>query len=148
MIVMEIPSGHARQVEMQELNVAGPSSCPLPYPTLAGSPPAPIRRPLGRALGRALLALTAALGMGAAALSAQGGGAIVAAPDRDPRIHAIIDAASAARVEADIRTLANFGTRNTMSDTLSDTRGIGASRRWIKAEFDRISEACGGCLEV
>jgi hypothetical protein len=44
--------------------------------------------------------------------------------------------------------LAGFGTRNTYSDTLSDTRGIGAARRWIKAEFDRISAACGGCLEV
>src|SRR5690606_11748331 len=36
----------------------------------------------------------------------------------------------------------------TLSDTVSDTRGIGAARRWIKAEFDRISAACGGCLEV
>ncbi len=52
------------------------------------------------------------------------------------------------RVEADIRTLAGFGTRNTFSDTLSDTRGIGAARRWIKAEFDKISADCGGCLEV
>ena len=44
--------------------------------------------------------------------------------------------------------LAGFGTRNTFSDTLSTTRGIGAARRWIKAEFDRISAACGGCYEV
>jgi hypothetical protein len=35
-----------------------------------------------------------------------------------------------------------------MSDTTSDTRGIGAARRWIKAEFEAISEECGGCLEV
>ena len=72
----------------------------------------------------------------------------VDAPATDLRIFDIVDAASAERVEADIRTLAGFGTRNTMSDTLSDTRGIGAARRWIKDEFDRISEACGGCLEV
>ena len=51
-------------------------------------------------------------------------------------------------MEADIRTLAGFGTRNTFSDTLSATRGIGAARRWIKAEFDRISASCGGCYEV
>lgn len=70
------------------------------------------------------------------------------APATDLRIYEIIDAASPERVEADIRTLAGFGTRNTMSDTLSDTRGIGAARRWIKAEFDRISADCGGCLEV
>jgi Zn-dependent M28 family amino/carboxypeptidase len=61
---------------------------------------------------------------------------------------AIVDSVSADRIEADIRRLAGFGTRNTMSDTLSDTRGIGAARRWIHAEFERISGACSGCLEV
>ena len=66
----------------------------------------------------------------------------------DPRIHAIVDSASAERIERDIRTLAGFGTRHTMSDTLSATRGIGAARRWIHAEFTRIARACGGCLEV
>lgn len=69
-------------------------------------------------------------------------------PQTDPRIHDIVAAASPERVEADIRMLAGFGTRNTFSDTLSSTRGIGAARRWIKAEFERISEACGGCYEV
>jgi len=69
-------------------------------------------------------------------------------PQADPVIYEIIDAASPERVEADIRTLAGFGTRNTYSDTLSTTRGIGAARRWIKSEFDAISAACGGCLEV
>src|SRR5690606_20239420 len=48
----------------------------------------------------------------------------------------------------DIRTLAGFGTRNTLSDTVSTTRGIGAARRWIFDELNRVSEACGGCLEV
>jgi Zn-dependent M28 family amino/carboxypeptidase len=66
----------------------------------------------------------------------------------DPRILDIADAISAERIERDIRTLAGFGTRHTLSDTVSDTRGIGAARRWIKAEFDRISAACDGCLEV
>ncbi len=69
-------------------------------------------------------------------------------PDRDARIYGIIERASSERIESDIRTLVGFGTRNTLSDTLSDTRGIGAARRWIKAEFDRISADCGGCLEV
>ena len=66
----------------------------------------------------------------------------------DTRIYDIVDAVSADRLEADIRTLANFGTRNTMSDTVSETRGIGAARRWIKAEFEKISEECDGCLEI
>ncbi|MEO0468488.1 MAG: M28 family metallopeptidase [Bacteroidota bacterium] len=66
----------------------------------------------------------------------------------DPRIYDIAEAPSAERLEHDISKLAGFGTRNTMSDTVSDTRGIGAARRWIKAEFDKISAECGGCLEV
>ena len=52
------------------------------------------------------------------------------------------------RIEHDISMLVSFGTRSTLSDTVSPTRGIGAARRWIKAEFDRISADCGGCLEV
>lgn len=55
---------------------------------------------------------------------------------------------SAQRIEQDITTLVNFGTRHTLSDTQSDTRGIGAARRWIKQEFEAISARCGGCLEV
>ena len=69
-------------------------------------------------------------------------------PAVDPGIYDIVASASAERLESDIRRLAGFGTRNTLSDTLSDTRGIGAARRWIKAELDAISSACGGCLEV
>jgi Zn-dependent M28 family amino/carboxypeptidase len=63
-------------------------------------------------------------------------------------LHNIGTAPSAERIERDIQTLVDFGTRHTLSDTVSNTRGIGAARRWIKAEFERISEACGGCLEV
>ena len=55
---------------------------------------------------------------------------------------------SAKNIEKDITTLVNFGTRHTLSETESDTRGIGAARRWIKTEFDKISAECGGCLEV
>jgi hypothetical protein len=66
----------------------------------------------------------------------------------NPKIHEIVSAASASRIERDIRALVGFGTRHTMSDTLSATRGIGAARRWIFDEFQRISASCGGCLEV
>ena len=68
--------------------------------------------------------------------------------DRDGRLERIARAPSVERLAHDIRTLAAFGTRHTFSDTLSPTRGIGAARRWIFAEFERISAACGGCLEV
>ncbi|MEQ8906139.1 M28 family metallopeptidase [Ekhidna sp.] len=60
----------------------------------------------------------------------------------------IISDVSADRIEKDIRKLVSFGTRHTMSETESDTRGIGAARRWIQEEFERISSECGGCLEV
>ena len=69
-------------------------------------------------------------------------------PAVDPRIYDIIEDVSAERLEQDIRILAGFGTRHTLSDTVSETRGIGAARRWIKSEFDKISEECGGCLNV
>ena len=66
----------------------------------------------------------------------------------DMRMYDIIQTVSSSRLEQDIRKLANFGTRHTLSDTTSDTRGIGAARRWIKAEFEQISKDCNGCLEV
>lgn len=72
----------------------------------------------------------------------------LAPPQADLRLYDIIEAVSADEIEADIRKLAGFGTRNTFSDTLSDTRGIGAARRWIKSEFDQISESCNACLDV
>ena len=67
---------------------------------------------------------------------------------QNTKIYDIINDVSADRIEEDIRKLAGFGTRNTFSDTISETRGIGAARRWIKSEFEKISKNCGGCLEV
>ncbi|QDH69119.1 M28 family metallopeptidase [Marilutibacter alkalisoli] len=69
-------------------------------------------------------------------------------PAYNPQLHAIGTAPSAERIEADIRKLVSFGTRHTLSETESDSRGIGAARRWIFEEFQRISRDCGGCLEV
>lgn len=66
----------------------------------------------------------------------------------DARLYDIIESVSSKRIESDVRTLANFGTRNTFSDTISNKRGIGAARRWIKAEFDNISKNCNSCLDV
>ncbi|TLF44111.1 M28 family peptidase [Maribacter aurantiacus] len=66
----------------------------------------------------------------------------------DQRIYDIIEAVSVERIEQDVTKLANFGTRHTLSDTVSQTRGIGAARRWIKSEFEKTSQACNGCLNV
>lgn len=40
------------------------------------------------------------------------------------------------RIGADLDALVAFGTRHTLSDTESDTRGIGAARRWLKQRFE------------
>lgn len=63
-------------------------------------------------------------------------------------LYDIVDSISEERLREDVKTLANFGTRHTLSDTVSETRGIGAARRWIKTQFDNISTACDNCLEV
>ncbi len=64
------------------------------------------------------------------------------------KLHDIAGSVSAARIESDIRSLVGFGTRHTLSDTESSTRGIGVARRWIKSEFEKISAQCGHCLEI
>ncbi len=69
-------------------------------------------------------------------------------PAEVPILYEIAEAPSADRIYSDIETLVGFGTRHTLSETKSDTQGIGAARRWIFAEFKKISEDCGGCLEV
>jgi len=66
----------------------------------------------------------------------------------DSKIYDIIEAVSAERIKSDVKTLTEFGTRNTFSDTISNTQGIGAARRWIKSEFETISKACDNCMEV
>ena len=63
-------------------------------------------------------------------------------------LYAIIESVSSERLENDIQTLVDFGTRHTLSDTLSSSRGIGAARRWIKSEFESISKDCNNCLKV
>ena len=65
-----------------------------------------------------------------------------------PLLHTVVAAVEADRMEADITALVGFGTRHTMSETRSETRGIGAARRWTEREFRRIGADCGNCLEI
>jgi hypothetical protein len=60
----------------------------------------------------------------------------------------IIESVSAERIEQSINKLVSFGTRHTLSDTISNKTGIGAARRWIKKSFEEISSECNNCLEV
>ena len=73
---------------------------------------------------------------------------LVVEPESREIRHLLAADVSAERIEKDIRKLVGFGTRHTLSETESDTRGIGAARRWVEQEFRNISRDCGGCLEV
>lgn len=92
-----------------------------------------------------MMAGTAILGM---SLSCNAQSHDIAPPSEVLSIYDIAEAPSATRIYDDIAKLVSFGTRHTLSETESDERGIGAARRWIFSEFEKISEECGGCLEV
>jgi hypothetical protein len=64
----------------------------------------------------------------------------VVRPDADPRIEKVVAAVSEARMRELLAKLVSFGTRNTLSDQTSPTRGIGAARNWILEEMRRSSE--------
>ncbi|MGZ4822225.1 MAG: M28 family metallopeptidase [Terriglobales bacterium] len=67
----------------------------------------------------------------------------------DRQISAALAQVSAAQVKATIEKLVSFGTRLTIGDNPPQSgRGVAAAREWIKSEFERYSQACGGCLEV
>ncbi|MEO7723160.1 MAG: M20/M25/M40 family metallo-hydrolase [Chthoniobacterales bacterium] len=69
-------------------------------------------------------------------------------PKPNPQISAVVKEISAKNIEASIRKLVSFGTRHTLSEPTSETRGIGAARRWLKTEFQRYSKDSGGRLQV
>jgi len=78
-----------------------------------------------------------------------------AAPAKGPdttrhqaQVDKLVKQISPQRIEAYIAKLVSFETRHTMSDTTSDTRGIGAARRWIKSELERCGAGANGRLQV
>jgi hypothetical protein len=66
----------------------------------------------------------------------------------DPALAAVLANVSPQRIRAIDSMLVSFGTRHTMSDTASNTRGIGAARRYIHETLSGYSRACNGCLKV
>jgi Zn-dependent M28 family amino/carboxypeptidase len=66
----------------------------------------------------------------------------------DPQITGAMKQVSESHLKANIEKLASFRTRSTISSADTAQDEIGAARAWIKAEFERSSQACGGCLEV
>src|SRR5260370_26434131 len=103
--------------------------------------PSPMARARSATSRRARMRISAALALLAAASPC-------AAQQKNPQVEAIVAAIQPARIEARIRKLVSFHTRHTLSRTDSDTRGIGAARRWIKSELDACSKAAGGRLKV
>jgi hypothetical protein len=78
-------------------------------------------------------------------------GAPIRPAPADPAIAHALQQISAQRVQHTIETLVGFHTRNTLSSMETDLpkgQGIQAAADWIASEFQRYSEACGGCLEV
>ncbi|CAN5579439.1 M20/M25/M40 family metallo-hydrolase [soil metagenome] len=69
-------------------------------------------------------------------------------PSPNPQIAGVVKEISAEKIEAHISKLVGFGTRHTLSDPKSETRGIGAARRWLQAEFTRYSKDSDGRLQV
>ena len=66
---------------------------------------------------------------------------LLAAPQTQAQtsIPGILSDISETRIEANIRKLASFGTRNSLSNPDDEKRGIGAARRWIKVELERCA---------
>jgi len=87
-----------------------------------------------------LLLLASAAPLAQSQSAAPGAGA-----DPLPELLARIDPA---RLASDVERLVSFHTRHTASRTDSDTIGIGAARRWLRAELEAVSERCGGRLAV
>lgn len=88
------------------------------------------------------LLLVAACGHSNPAARDAGVGDFSASPPSalDPDIVALVGAVDAASIGSDVRTLAEFGTRNSCSDNSgSGAQGIGAARDWIKKQFSSVS---------
>ena len=69
-------------------------------------------------------------------------------PSPDAKLKQIITPVSGAQMKRTIEKLVGFGTRHTLSSQTDPKRGIGAALNWSEAEFQRYSQACGGCLTV
>jgi hypothetical protein len=77
--------------------------------------------------------------VGAAICTAAAQAQSAAVTEIDPRIEKLVAAVSQERLERLLTTLVSFGTRNTLSDATSPTRGVGAARQWILDELTRTS---------
>jgi hypothetical protein len=66
----------------------------------------------------------------------------------NPEIARIVAEINPRNIEATIRKLVSFGTRNTLSDQNDPNRGIGAARDWLYGEFQKAAAQSGGRMTV
>lgn len=66
----------------------------------------------------------------------------------DPEIKKMIAEAKAENLEITVKKLVSFGTRHTLSDPKSKTRGIGAAQKWVQSEFEKYALESNGRLTI
>lgn len=93
-------------------------------------------------------ALLASVAVFSLTLTAEAAQAQTAAAVEQPLLHSLSGDVRPERMRSDIEALVGFGTRHTLSETRSETRGIGAARRWAERQFRDMSRDCGGCLTI
>jgi hypothetical protein len=71
-----------------------------------------------------------------------------AAGQRNAQISRIVAEINSRNIENTIRRLVSFGTRNTLSEQNNPSRGIGAARDWLYAEFLKAASQSGGRMTV
>lgn len=82
-------------------------------------------------------------------LAAAGSASAQTAPVAEQALlHRLAGEIQPGRMRADIQSMVGFGTRHTLSETQSETRGIGAARRWAQAQLESVSSECNGCLTI
>ena len=69
-------------------------------------------------------------------------------PRGNPDIPKIVAEINSRNIEATIRKLVSFGTRNTLSEQNNPTRGIGAARDWLYGEFQKAAAQSGGRMTI
>ena len=66
----------------------------------------------------------------------------------DPHIAEMLAEISADSLKSHIAKMVGFGTRHSLSDTVSPTTGIGAARRWVASKFLQYRKQSGANMRV
>ncbi|NJM26544.1 MAG: M28 family peptidase, partial [Bacteroidia bacterium] len=69
-------------------------------------------------------------------------------PATDKSIQAMVDAVSADSIKAYIYKMVSFKTRHSLSDTSSNSEGIGAARRWVASKFRQFAQQNRADMQV